>query len=84
MKNFLMNMISGTDGMVSVKRVIGMLGFLVLATAMFITSVSKHEMTPSIDLVEAVRDITAVALFGNVIEKFASSTTTTSNTQSGE
>lgn len=77
-------MLSGIDGLISVKRVIGILGFIILAVAMMITSVSKHQMMPSADLVEAVRDITAVSLFGNVIEKFASSTTTTSNTQAGE
>jgi hypothetical protein len=71
MKKFLHNMLSGADGSVSTKRVIGFLGFLFLAGTMTANSFSTLDVAPSPELVEAVKYITIAALFGNTVEKFA-------------
>ena len=65
-------MLSSTEGEVSSKRVIGFMGFLFLAGTMTANSFSPVSVAPSAELVEAVKFITAAALFGNTIEKFAS------------
>ena len=64
-------MLSGADGSVSTKRVIGFLGFLFLAGTMTANSFSTLDVAPSPELVEAVKYITIAALFGNTVEKFA-------------
>lgn len=64
-------MLSGADGSVSTKRVIGFLGFLFLAGTMTANSFSTLDVAPSPELVEAVKYITIAALFGNTLEKFA-------------
>jgi hypothetical protein len=71
MKKFLTNMLSSPEGEVSSKRVIGFLGFLFLAGTMVANSFLPVEVAPSAELVEAVKFITAAALFGNTVEKFA-------------
>jgi len=71
MKKFLTNMLSSPEGSVSSKRVIGFLGFLFLAGTMTANSFSPVDVAPSPELVEAVKFITAAALFGNTVEKFA-------------
>ena len=71
MKKFLSSMLSSPEGSVSSKRVIGFLGFLFLAGTMTANSFSPVEVAPSAELVEAVKFITAAALFGNTVEKFA-------------
>ena len=72
MKQFLLNMLStNNNGSISVKRVVGFLGFLFLTLSMFISVISKRVLTPDPDLVDAVTYITMSALFGNTIEKFA-------------
>lgn len=68
-------MLSSAEGEVSTKRVIGFLGFLFLAGVMVANVVSPKEISPSADLIDAVKFIVATALFGNTIEKFASKTT---------
>ena len=65
-------MLSSPEGEVSSKRVIGFLGFLILAGTMVANSFLPIEVAPSAELVEAVKFITAAALFGNTVEKFAS------------
>lgn len=71
MKNFIVDMLSGPNGSVSSKRVIGFLGFLFLAGTMTANSFSPVDIAPSAELVEAVKYITIAALFGNTLEKFA-------------
>jgi len=84
MKEFLLNMLSNNNnGSISVKRVVGFLGFLFLAVSMFISVLSKRTLTPDPILVDAVTYITMSALFGNTVEKFAkkNNTTNVQNTQ---
>ena len=64
-------MLSGGQGDISSKRVIGFLGFLFLAGTMAANSFSTLDVAPSPELVEAVKYITIAALFGNTLEKFA-------------
>ena len=64
-------MLSSPEGSVSSKRVIGFMGFLFLAGTMTANSFSPVDVAPSPELVEAVKFITAAALFGNTVEKFA-------------
>ena len=64
-------MLSSPEGSVSSKRVIGFMGFMFLAGTMTANSFSPLEVAPSAELVEAVKFITAAALFGNTVEKFA-------------
>jgi hypothetical protein len=61
----------GTGDEVSSKRVIGVLGALVLFTTMVINSFSPRDISPSKELVEAVEYITIAMFFGTAIEKFA-------------
>ena len=78
-------MLSSPEGSVSSKRVIGFMGFVFLAGTMTANSFSPVEVTPSAELVEAVKFITAAALFGNTVEKFAGKFTGGSNdSQTGE
>lgn len=69
MWTFLVNMLSSPRGEVSTKRVIGFLGFLVLAALTIISSYQAIE--PNKELLECVKYITMTAIFGNTIEKFA-------------
>lgn len=66
--SFITSMLSGGD--ISVKRVIGFMGFLFLAATMTANSFSPKDVAPSEELVEAVKYITIAALFGNTLEKF--------------
>ncbi len=59
------------DGEVSSKRVIGILGAVVLFTTMIANSFSPKDIAPSKELVEAVEYITIAMFFGTAIEKFA-------------
>ena len=61
----------GTGDDVSSKRVIGVLGALVLFTTMVINSFSPRDISPSKELVEAVEYITIAMFFGTAIDKFA-------------
>jgi hypothetical protein len=84
MKKFLTNMLSSPEGSVSSKRVIGFMGFVFLAGTMTANSFSPVEVAPSAELVEAVKFITAAALFGNTVEKFAGKMGGSNDSQAGE
>ena len=60
-------------------------GNATIAGTMTANSFSPVEVAPSAELVEAVKFITAAALFGNTVEKFAGKFTGGSNdSQAGE
>jgi len=61
----------GVGDEVSSKRVIGVLGALVLFSTLVVNSFSKIDIAPSKELVEAVEYITIAMFFGTAIEKFA-------------
>jgi|TARA_R110000822_G_scaffold301530_1_gene425404 hypothetical protein len=72
MKNilsFFKSMLSEAEGVISSKRVIGFLGFLVLAVTMILNSFTDISVAPSSDLVSAVEFITIGALFGTSLDK---------------
>jgi len=61
----------GDGDEVSSKRVIGVLGALVLFGTLIANSFSPVDIAPSKELVEAVEYITIAMFFGTAIEKFA-------------
>ena len=61
----------GTGDDVSSKRVIGVLGAIVLFGTMVANSFSPKDVAPSKELVEAVEYLTIAMFFGTAIEKFA-------------
>ena len=61
----------GVGDEVSSKRVIGVIGALVLFGTLVVNSFSKIDIAPSKELVEAVEYITIAMFFGTAIEKFA-------------
>lgn len=61
----------GVGDEVSSKRVVGILGALVLFATMIANSFSPKDIAPSKELVEAVEYITIAMFFGTAIEKFA-------------
>lgn len=61
----------GVGDEVSSKRVIGILGALVLFGTMIVNSFYPKDVAPSKELVEAVEYITIAMFFGTAIEKFA-------------
>jgi hypothetical protein len=61
----------GVGDEVSSKRVIGILGALVLMGTMIANSFSPKDIAPSKELVEAVEYLTIAMFFGTAIEKFA-------------
>ena len=72
MKNilsFFKSMLSEAEGVISSKRVIGFLGFLVLVVTMILNSFTDISVAPSSDLVSAVEFITIGALFGTSLDK---------------
>jgi len=66
-----MTKLVGVGDEVSSKRVIGILGALVLFATMIANSSSPKDVAPSKELVEAVEYITIAMFFGTAIEKFA-------------
>lgn len=70
MKQWIGKLIGVGDD-VSSKRVIGVLGALVLMGTMIANSFSPMEIAPSKELVEAVEYLTIAMFFGTAIEKFA-------------
>jgi hypothetical protein len=56
---------------VSSKRVIGVLGALVLFSMLIANTFSPKDIAPSKELVEAVEYLTIAMFFGTAIEKFA-------------
>lgn len=71
MKEWINKLLAGVGDEVSSKRVIGVLGALVLFSTMVANSFSPTEIAPSKELVEAVEYITIAMFFGTAIEKFA-------------
>lgn len=61
----------GVGDDVSSKRVIGVLGALVLFATLIANSFSPKDIAPSKELVEAVEYLTIAMFFGTAIEKFA-------------
>ena len=61
----------GVGDDVSSKRVIGVLGALVLFGTMIANSLSPKDIAPSKELVEAVEYLTIAMFFGTAVEKFA-------------
>ena len=70
MKDWLTKLF-GVGDEVSSKRVIGILGALVLFGTMIANSFSPVDVAPSKELVEAVEYLTIAMFFGTAIEKFA-------------
>jgi hypothetical protein len=70
MKEWVTKLFSVGDE-VSSKRVVGILGALVLFATMIANSLSPKDIAPSKELVEAVEYITIAMFFGTAIEKFA-------------
>lgn len=68
-KSFFISMLSEEPGVISSKRVIGFLGFLVLAITMLVNSFYDENIKPSAELVQAVEFITIGALFGTSLDK---------------
>jgi hypothetical protein len=62
-------MLSEEPGVISSKRVIGFLGFLILAITMLVNSFYDANIKPSAELVQAVEFITIGALFGTSLDK---------------
>lgn len=70
MKEWLTKLV-GVGDEVSSKRVIGVLGALVLMGTLIANSFSPVDIAPSKELVEAVEYLTIAMFFGTAIEKFA-------------
>jgi len=70
MKEWIKKLLGNGDE-VSSKRVIGVLGALVLFGTMIANSFSPQDIAPSKELVEAVEYLTIAMFFGTAIEKFA-------------
>lgn len=68
-KKGFINSVLSEDGDKSSKRVIGVLGFIILAIALILQIVVKFE-APADNLVSAIEYITIACIFGTVIEKF--------------
>jgi hypothetical protein len=66
-----MTKLFGVGDEVSSKRVIGVLGALVLFGTLVANSFSPKDIAPSKELVEAVEYLTIAMFFGTAIEKFA-------------
>jgi hypothetical protein len=64
------NKLLGVGDDVSSKRLVGILGALVLFGTMLANSFSPIEVAPSKELVEAVEYITIAMFFGTAVEKF--------------
>ena len=70
MKEWMTKLV-GVGDEVSSKRVIGVLGAIVLFGTLVANSFSPKDIAPSKELVEAVEYITIAMFFGTAIEKFA-------------
>jgi|688.fasta_scaffold347930_3 hypothetical protein len=70
MKEWVKKLLGNGDE-VSSKRVVGLLGALVLFGTLIANSFSPKDIAPSKELVEAVEYLTIAMFFGTAIEKFA-------------
>lgn len=68
-KKGFINSVFSEDGDKSSKRVVGVLGFLILAAALILQIIVKFP-APADNLVSAIEYITIACFFGTVIEKF--------------
>ena len=66
---FIKSMLS--NGEISVKRVIGLVGFICLIVIMFVNALYSKSVAPAEVLVNAIEYIVIAALFGTSIEKFS-------------
>jgi len=80
-KKGFINSVLSEDGDNSSKRVIGVLGFIILAIALILQIILKFP-APADNLVSAIEYITIACIFGTVIEKFKYSNFRKSRTQS--
>ena len=69
----------GQNGEISSKRIVGIIGALVLFATMIANSFSPVEVAPSPELVSAVEWVTILCLGFTSVEKFAQSKTDTDN-----
>ena len=60
-----------SNGEISVKRVIGLVGFICLIVIMFVNALYSKSVAPAEVLVNAIEYIVIAALFGTSIEKFS-------------
>ena len=67
----LLEMFKGQAGEISSKRVVGVIGALVLFGTMVANSFSAEEIAPSAELVAAVEWVTILCLGFTSVEKFA-------------
>ena len=71
MKEWINKLLGDGANTVSSKRVVGILGALVLMGTLVANSFSPEDIAPSKELVEAVEYLTIAMFFGTAIEKFA-------------
>lgn len=72
MKKFFLDLFSNSESSPSIKRFIGLIGFLSIAITMFANSFTHQEVGPKDNLVDAVTMVTIMALFGTSLDKFTS------------
>lgn len=72
MKKFFLDLFSNSESSPSIKRFIGLIGFLSIAVTMFANSFTHQEVGPKDNLVDAVTMVTIMALFGTSLDKFTS------------
>lgn len=79
-KNFMKSMFTDCrSGEVSMKRVIGFVGFFALLLIMFINALYSKSIAPSRELIDAIQYIVIAALFGTSVDKFAKHKNTNSD-----
>lgn len=67
----MMEMFKGDKGEVSSKRVVGIVGALILFTTMVLNVMSPKDIAPSKDLISAVQFVIIACLGFTSIDKFA-------------
>lgn len=67
----MMEMFKGDKGEVSSKRVVGIVGALILFTTMVLNVMSPKDIAPSKDLISAVQFVVIACLGFTSIDKFA-------------
>ena len=68
----MMEMFKGDKGEISSKRVVGIVGALILFTTMVLNVMSPKDIAPSKDLISAVQFVVIACLGFTSIDKFAS------------
>lgn len=67
----ILEMFKGDKGEISSKRVVGILGALILFTTMVLNVMSPKDIAPSKDLISAVQFVVIACLGFTSIDKFA-------------